>query len=200
MRRLLPVLTVVLFAPAATGLVMNANTGTLPPGCDDTARWENVTVHAGKAHAQRFPGTMFTYDTRSLQFPPCTKLTVTLVNNDSVRHQWMVHDLPQEMYPMGMFTIEVTGPGRDTGTFILPGHDETLLVHCGLPQHMEKGMKAQLLVGDGHGTLPNIPGISAGTLQTDYPVQDALPAKLILFSVAIVLGGATTVAARRRLP
>lgn len=33
-------------------------------------------------------------------------------------------------------------------------------MHCGVRQHQQKGMKAQLLVGGGEGDIPNIPGIS----------------------------------------
>lgn len=142
------------------GTVMNANTDTLPDGCDSTATWQNITVHAGKEFAKNLSGTIFTYDDRVFTFPPCTKLTVTLVNHDEVRHQWMVHGLPKDIHNMGMFTLETTGPDRVTGTFILPATPGTHLVHCGVPQHEQKGMKAQLKVGGGSGDLPGIPGIT----------------------------------------
>lgn len=193
MRKLLLALVLVLAVPSAQALVMNENPDRLPPGCDEVAGWENITVEAGKEVAEEFPGTMFTYDRRSFDFEPCTRLTVTLVNHDEVRHQWMVHDLPTETYPMGMFNVEVTGPGNETGTFILPSYEETLLVHCGVPQHMEKGMKAQLKVGEGHGDLANIPGLTADPYRYDYAQEDVLPAKLVLAAVGAVVGGLVAV-------
>ncbi|NNF16423.1 MAG: multicopper oxidase domain-containing protein, partial [Gammaproteobacteria bacterium] len=47
-----------------------------------------------------------------------------------------------------------------TGTFIVPGEHQTYLVHCDIAQHMEKGMKGQLVVGRGSGDLWSIPGVS----------------------------------------
>jgi len=34
------------------------------------------------------------------------------------------------------------------------------MVHCGVNQHQQKGMKAQFLVAGGEGDVPNVPGIS----------------------------------------
>ena len=55
-----------------------------------------------------------------------------------------------------------------TGTFIVPGDDQTYLIHCDLAQHMEKGMKGQLKVGGGDGDLWAVPGVSSGFLRADY--------------------------------
>ncbi len=143
-------------APSTPAKVINENTDNLPPGCDEIAGDESITIKGGRDQAREFPGTVFTFDQRSFDYPPCTRLTVTFVNEDDIRHQFMVHGV----HPEGMFTIEVTGPGEDTGTFILNGDQRTLMFHCGVPQHQQKGMKGQFLVDGGVGDLPNIPGIS----------------------------------------
>ena len=150
------------------GMVMNENTDQLPRGCPRISGEHEMTVRAGKEFAQ--PGTMFAYDRNEWNFEPCTKLTVTLINTDTVRHQWMLHGLPRYIYPQGMFTLEMAGKGQRTSTFILPPGDKTYLVHCDVPQHMEKGMKAQLKAGAGDGDLPSIPGVSGPRLLDPYAV------------------------------
>ena len=150
------------------GMVMGQNTDKLPGGCDSISETKEVTVHAGHKYAEKFPGRMFAFDTQELNFKPCTKLTVHFVNEDKIRHQWMMHGLPKYLYPKGMFHLEVSGPAMISGTLILPPGDKTYLVHCDIAQHMEKGMKAQLKVGDGDGDLPSIPGVTAPVNQDDY--------------------------------
>jgi len=150
------------------GMVMGQNTETLPGGCDSISETKEITVHAGHKFAEKFPGRMYAFDTQELNFKPCTKLTVHFVNEDHVRHQWMMHGLPKYLYPKGMFHLEVTGPAKISGTLILPPGDKTYLVHCDIAQHMEKGMKAQLKVGNGDGDLPSIPGVTALANPDDY--------------------------------
>ncbi|GAB6140302.1 hypothetical protein JCM14076_10310 [Methylosoma difficile] len=150
------------------GMVMGQNANTLPGGCDSISETKEITVHAGHKFAEKFPGRMYAFDTQEFQFEPCTKLTVHFVNEDNIRHQWMMHGLPKYLYPKGMFHLEVSGPGKVSGTLILPPGDKTYLVHCDIAQHMEKGMKAQLKVGDGDGDLPSIPGVTAMTYADDY--------------------------------
>jgi plastocyanin len=152
----------------AGGMVMGQNADTLPGGCDSISETKEVTVHAGHKYAEKFPGRMFAFDTQEFNFKPCTKLTVHFVNEDNIRHQWMMHGLPKYLYPKGMFHLEVSGPAKISGTLILPPGDKTYLVHCDIAQHMEKGMKAQLKVGKGDGDLPSIPGITAYVVQDDY--------------------------------
>jgi len=41
-------------------------------------------------------------------------------------------------------------------------------VHCDIAQHMEKGMKGQLVVGKGSGTFPSIPGLTDLAIPDDY--------------------------------
>ncbi|MBM4206486.1 MAG: copper oxidase [Gammaproteobacteria bacterium] len=150
------------------GMVMGQNADKLPGGCDSIAETKEVTVHAGHKYSEKFPGRMFAFDTQEFNFKPCTKLTVHFVNEDKIRHQWMMHGLPKYLYPKGMFHLEVTGPAKISGTLILPPGDKTYLVHCDIAQHMEKGMKAQLKVGDGDGDLPSIPGVTAPNNVDDY--------------------------------
>lgn len=158
------------------GMVMGQNTDTLPGGCDRLAATEEITVRAGHKYAEKFPGRIFAFDKQEFQFEPCTKLTVHFINDDNVRHQWMMHGLPKYLYPKGMFHLEVTGPGKISGTLILPSGDKTYLVHCDIAQHMEKGMKAQLKVGKGSGDLPSIPGVTAYVVQDTY---DTSPVQLV---------------------
>jgi hypothetical protein len=154
----------------AGGMVMGNNPDTLPGGCEKIAETKEITVRAGHKYAEKFPGRMFAFDTQEFQFKPCTKLTVHFINDDNVRHQWMMHGLPKYLYPKGMFHLEVSGPAKISGTLILPPGDKTYLVHCDIAQHMEKGMKAQLKVGKGDGDLPSIPNVTANVVQDDYKI------------------------------
>jgi F0F1-type ATP synthase assembly protein I len=150
------------------GMVMGQNTDKLPGGCDSISETKEVIVRAGHKYAEKFPGRMYAFDTQEFHFKPCTKLTIHFVNEDKIRHQWMMHGLPKYLYPKGMFHLEVSGPTMISGTLILPPGDKTYLVHCDIAQHMEKGMKAQLKVGDGDGDLPSIPGVTAPVVPDDY--------------------------------
>lgn len=152
----------------AGGMVMGQNTDKLPGGCDKISETKEITVHAGHKYAEKFPGRMYAFDTQEFNFKPCTKLTVNFINDDNIRHQWMMHGLPKYLYPKGMFHLEVSGPAKISGTLILPPGDQTYLVHCDIAQHMEKGMKAQLKVGKGAGDLPSIPGVTAYVIPDDY--------------------------------
>jgi hypothetical protein len=154
-------------------MVMGNNPDTLPGGCDKIAASKEITVHAGHKYAKKFPGRIFAFDEQEWQFEPCTKLTVHFINDDEIRHQWMMHGLPKYLYPKGMFHLEVTGPGEVSGTLIFPPNDKTYLVHCDISQHMEKGMKAQIKIGKGSGDLPSIPGITPYVIQDDY--SDSIP-------------------------
>lgn len=150
------------------GMVMGQNKDKLPAGCDKISEDVQIEVHAGRKFTQPYPGTMFGFDKHEWRIKPCTRLTVSFVNEDNIRHQWMMHGLPKFMYDKGMFHLEVTGPGKVTGTLILPSEDKTYLVHCDMAQHMEKGMKGQLIVGKGSGTFPTIPGITDPIIPDDY--------------------------------
>src|SRR5215217_672593 len=121
------------------GMVMNENHDQQPRDCGGIAGEQKITVHAGKKYAEKFNGTMFAYDRHEWNVTPCTKVTVTLVNEDEVRHQWMLHGLRGYLNPEGMFHLELKGGESKTGTFIRPGAKKTYLVHCDIAQHMEKG-------------------------------------------------------------
>lgn len=150
------------------GMVMNENKDVLPRDCPELAGDVEITVRAGVKYAQKFPGTVFGYDKHEWHVKPCSRITITFINEDKIRHQWMVHMLPKYIYPRGMFHIEVSGPGRRTGTFIVPSIDKTYFVHCDIAQHTEKGMKAQLVVGSGDQDFPSIPGITAPNFPDSY--------------------------------
>ncbi|MGD0962134.1 MAG: copper oxidase, partial [Methylomonas sp.] len=156
-------------------MVMGQNTDILPGGCDKISATKEITVRAGHKYSEKFPGTMFAFDQQEFHFEPCTKLTVHFINEDEIRHQWMMHGLPKYLYPKGMFHLEVSGPGEVSGTLILPPGDKTYLVHCDIAQHMEKGMKAQLKVGKGSEDLPSIPGLTASVFPDDYSGKPYTP-------------------------
>ncbi|MFA5984735.1 MAG: copper oxidase [Methylococcaceae bacterium] len=179
------------------GMVMGQNTETLPGGCDRISETKEITVHAGHKYSEKFPGTMFAFDTQEFNFKPCTKLTVHFVNEDNVRHQWMMHGLPKYLYPQGMFHLEVSGPAKITGTLILPPGDKTYLVHCDIAQHMEKGMKAQLKVGKGDGDLPSIPGLTAYVVPDDYSGLEAMVSANDAAIIAAAAKAATTAANKK---
>jgi len=176
----------------ADGMVMNENTDQLPRDCPSLAGEQTITVHAGKKYATTFKGTMFAFDQQEWDVPPCSKVTVTLVNDDQVRHQWMVHGLPRYLYVEGMFHLEANGGRQKTGTFIVPSAKKTYLVHCDIAQHMEKGMKAQLKVGGGSGNLPSIPGVS-GPRQADHYFAAQNFGKLGILCVAGFIGAVLVV-------
>jgi len=143
------------------GMVMYENKDRLPKDCTEISEDITLEVKAGTQYSKDYPGTVFGLDNHQWQAKPCSRITVEFTNDDDIRHQWMIHGLPKYLYPEGMFHIEVNGKGKKTGTFIVPNSHFTYLVHCDIAQHMEKGMKAQLKVGNGRGDLPSIPGISA---------------------------------------
>lgn len=152
----------------SAGIVMNENLDELPRGCDAISAEQEFTIRAGRQYANDEPGVIFGMDTPEVAVLPCSRVTVHFVNEDEVRHQWMVHGLPRYLYPGGMFHIEAMGGQRQSGTFIVPAEDRNYLIHCDMAQHMEKGMRAQLRVGSGSGTLWAVPGLSDAFLRSDY--------------------------------
>lgn len=195
MRLTLIALIIMLFSMSASaamrmgdwGMVMNENHEELPQGCESVAGEEGITIKAGREYAKEFPGTIFGYSQHEFSLPKCTRINVTFINEDDIRHQFMVHGLPTYLHPQGMFHMELYGRGETTGTFITPKTEQTYLAHCDVAQHMEKGMKAQVLVGGGSGNLPSIPGIS-GQLNRDYYELDTGVQNLVLIFVLLLLG------------
>ncbi len=143
------------------GMVMNTNRDRLPPGCPAVSRDHDFEVRAGTAYAKAFPGDVFGMSRHEFRVEPCSRVTFTFINEDAIRHQFMIHNLPRNLYPQGMFHLEAAGGATKTGTLIVPSGDKTYLVHCDIAQHMEQGMKGQLVAGSGSGDLSSIPGISA---------------------------------------
>ncbi len=157
------------------GMIMGQNKDKLPAGCDKISEDAKIEVHAGRKYSKEYPGTIFGFDKHEWRVKPCARLSVTFVNEDNVRHQWMMHGLPKFMYDKGMFHLEITGPAKITGTLILPAEDKTYLVHCDIAQHMEKGMKGQLIVGKGSGTFPSIPGVTDPAIPDNYGTGGTQP-------------------------
>jgi len=153
------------------GMIMNANSDNLPRDCTKISENVDITIHAGQKHALKFTGLMFAFDQQEWDVKPCAKINITFINDDQIRHQLMIHGLPGYLYPEGMFHLELYGEGELKASLIMPSLKKTYLVHCEVPQHMEKGMKAQLKVDGGDGDLPSIPGISEPVRADVYPVD-----------------------------
>ncbi len=144
-----------------SGMVMNANSTVLPRGCENISENVDFTIRAGTDYAIEEAGRVFGYSQYDFQVPACSRVNIVFINEDEIRHQWMLHGLPRYLYPQGMFHLEASGGETVRGSFIVPADDATYLVHCDVTQHMEKGMKAQFIVGKGSGTLWSIPSVSA---------------------------------------
>ncbi len=168
----------------SSGMVMNANTSKLPRDCPQISHEHHITVYAGVEYAIDFPGSIYGLSEHEHQVEPCSRITVTFINKDEVRHQWMVHGLPKYLYPAGMFHLEAAGGHQQTGTFIVPSEHKTYLVHCDIAQHMEKGMKAQLKVGKGDGDLWSVPSVSNNFFSDIY-----LPENTTWFFVFSIIAG-----------
>lgn len=153
-------------------MIMGQNLDKLPSGCKSISEEVEITIRAGRKYAERFPGTVFAFDQQQWHVKPCSKVTFHFTNEDKVRHQFMMHGLPKYLYQYGMFHLEVTGPKTVSGTLIVPGSDDTLLVHCDIAQHMEKGMKAQLVIGKGGQDIPSIPGLTPYNISDVYETED----------------------------
>jgi len=183
-------------AVTPAGVVMNENRHNLPRGCLEISRDYAFTIHAGRKYASDAPGMIFGMSQHEVKVEPCSRLEITFVNEDQVRHQWMVHGLPAYLYPAGMFHIEASGGQSMTGTFIVPGDDSTYLVHCDMAQHMEKGMRGQLVVGKGSGNLWNVTGISDEFYRPAYLPRSA--GLIILLVTGLSFALAAWLLARQR--
>ncbi len=128
------------------GTVINENTDRLPEGCEEIRRSRQLTVEAGEKFAE--PGEAYGYRQDEWEVQTCEKVTVKFQVHDEIRHQWMIHGLPRDLYPMGMFNLEVMDGGTVEGTFITPAEPTDLNLHCSLPQHQQKGMNGTVSVVD----------------------------------------------------
>ncbi|MDA9109079.1 hypothetical protein N9K05_01500 [Woeseiaceae bacterium] len=165
-------------------IVMNANHHNLPLGCERISGEKSITVKAAQRYAKEIPGSIFGMNEHEWKVEPCTRVTVTFINEDDVRHQWMVHGLPKYLYPAGMFHIESMAGKTTTGTFIVPSENRNYLVHCDMAQHMEMGMRGQLVVGEGNGDLWAVTGITEPFYRASY-----LPDNLIYLSLIVLFLG-----------
>ncbi len=153
-------------------MIMGQNLDKLPSSCKSISEEIEITVRAGRKYAAKFPGAAFAFDQQQWRVKPCAKVTWHFVNEDNIRHQFMMHGLPKYLYKYGMFHLEVTGPKTVSGTIIVPGSDDTFLVHCDISHHMEKGMKAQLVVGKGGENIPSIPGVTPYNINDTYEAEN----------------------------
>lgn len=168
------------------GMIMNANADRLPKDCSKISKDVDITIRAGHKYAQKFTGKMFAFDNQSWDVTPCARVNITFINDDDIRHQLMIHGLPGYLYPQGMLHLELYGPGELKASLIVPSMKKTYLVHCELPQHMEKGMKAQLKVDGGDGDLPSIPGLTEPVKPDSYAVDWNLGMAAMLFACVMV--------------
>ena len=169
------------------GMIMNANSDRLPRDCQKISETIDITVHAGQEQALKFVGKMYAFSQQEWDVKPCAKLNITFINDDQIRPQFMIHGLPGYLYPEGMFHLELNGQGQLQASLIVPSQKKTYLVHCELPQHMEKGMKAQLKVDGGDVDLPSIPGLTQPVKADIYPV-DWTQLTLAVLLLSILLG------------
>jgi uncharacterized cupredoxin-like copper-binding protein len=168
------------------GMIMNANSDNLPRDCPKISENVDITIRAGHEHAMKFTGKMFAFDQQEWNVKPCSRINITFINDDNIRHQLMIHGLPGYLYPEGMFHLELNNKGQLQASLIMPSKKKTYLVHCELPQHMEKGMKAQIKVDGGDGDLPSIPGISEPVKADIYPVDWSRLTTAVLLLSALV--------------
>lgn len=172
----------------ATGMVMNSNATELPQDCDSIRRDYAFEVRAGTKYAKGYPGNIFGMSQHEFRVEPCSRIKITFINEDGIRHQFMVHNLPRYLYPQGMFHMEAAGGATQVGTLILPSDNRTYLVHCDIAQHMEKGMKGQIVAGGGSGDLTSIPGVTA-QFRPDTYVDIRSQLLAIAAGIALVLAG-----------
>jgi len=167
------------------GMVMNWNDDTPSRDCGKISGDVAFEVRAGRKYAEQ--GQSFGFSQNEWNVPACSRVTITFVNEDNIRHQWMLHGLPRYLYPQGMFHLEASGGTTRKGTFIVPSGDKTFLVHCDMAQHMEKGLKAQFKVGSGSGDLPSVPGITDARVH-DPEQQNSGTWQLVLLASGLMIG------------
>jgi len=168
------------------GLVRNSNTEHLPPDCEAISEEVSVTVRAGTGHVSAVGSQVFAYDQPLLEAAPCSRVTVTLVNEDAVRHQWVLSGLPGDLYAGGVLHLEANGGQRVTGSVILPGAAARYPVSCTLAEHAAHGMLAALVVGE-----EAVPAVQARWPLPGWTVaagqEPGLPAGALLLVLAMAL-------------
>lgn len=172
----------------AEGMVMNSNDSRLPEDCEAIRREYQFEVRAGTRYAEPYRGTVFGMSQHEFEVEPCSRIKFTFINEDAIRHQFMIHNLPRYIYPQGMFHLEAAGGATKTGVLIVPSDRKTYLVHCDIAQHMEKGMKGQLKVGGGSADLTSIPGVTASFRPDSYLSRRDQLAAIGLGCVLVITG------------
>jgi len=109
----------------------------------DSPRGEplRLTVRGGVQYAEA--GEVFGFDVETIRTRPCQEVIVTFVNEDDVRHAFMVENLSP------MFMIELRGRGERTMSFVTPDEHVTLMLHCHVRGHDRAGMLGEVIVGEG---------------------------------------------------
>lgn len=167
------------------GSVVNANADTPPGNCSTIRGERRVTIHAGQQYAN--PGEAFGYDFDSITTAPCTRLVVTLVNHDDVRHQWLVETLPTDTYPAGLFSVEADGRSRVTATFVTPAEPREYAGYCSLPQHEQNGMRLPLVIpGDSNEAVSTETTTSSDGTGTGLPGFGSLAALAALLAALLL--------------
>lgn len=158
-------------------MVMGNNKDRLPDDCASISEEQTFIIKAGRKYATQED--TFAYDVPIIKVKPCARVTVTLENNDQVRHQWMVHGLPRYLYDGGMFHLEASGGYKVTGTFIVPSRDERYFTHCDIAQHTEKGLKGEVIVGSGGEIEPS-------DISNNDPWRNLLSALMLILGFVLV--------------
>ena len=68
-------------------MAMNENSDTLPDDCEAISTDIEFTVHAGTDYTKTFPHNIFDMNKHEYQVPTYSRVKVTFVNEDQVRHQ-----------------------------------------------------------------------------------------------------------------
>lgn len=109
--------------------------------CEKPRGLQKLTVRGGIKYARE--GEVYAFEPRSIHVKPCEEVQVTLINEDHVRHAFMLPGLNP------MFIIELTGPSQHTASFVAPDEDITLEFHCHVETHEKMGMHGEVIVGKG---------------------------------------------------
>lgn len=150
--------------------VVNENTETVPPGCDEVEGSETVTVRV-LSSGSGYP--LYEYEPKTVEVGACTELELTLFNENRVRHQYVVRGLPEETYPGGYFGIETEGKAVQSGSLITPADSTTLPVESTVSGQAGAGLRGQIKVAGGDGDTPGVPGVTShgweGSGDTETP-------------------------------
>ena len=137
--------------------------------CPTAARAKHkITLHAGTRYAR--PGEAYGFEPRRLNVGRCEEVELELVNEDSIRHDFMLPGLDP------MFALNFIGPGTQTASFVTPDTDVTLFFHCHVPAHDKAGMTGELVIGNGsRGGPARVQSVQTGTVDGEGTVTATIP-------------------------